>query len=171
MLIIDVSNTDLARMLMRVIWQIYDTGGISMGRSREAVLLESAMSLIPLSGDCKNFVVKTAIDEASRRVYLGKMEDLSIRIRADILAFSKQPLFDFGPSGLSDIELALFILMELKKEILDEDSEVVLRGFYIASLLSTAVILIFSESRTFFEKSFSVEEALAEVKNRQFQKS
>ena len=37
----------LARECLRQIWQIYDLGGHSMGRSAEATLLEYALELMP----------------------------------------------------------------------------------------------------------------------------
>jgi hypothetical protein len=36
----------LARECLRQLWQIFDAGGISMGRSQQSVLLEAAMKLI-----------------------------------------------------------------------------------------------------------------------------
>lgn len=44
----DLSNPQIARVLMRQLWQGYDAGGISMGRSPEARLLEAAMKIVPL---------------------------------------------------------------------------------------------------------------------------
>lgn len=41
----------IARECLRQLWQLFDAGGISMGRSIEADLLEAAMDLIPLSAE------------------------------------------------------------------------------------------------------------------------
>lgn len=40
----------LARECLRQIWQIFDAGGHSIGRSEEAVLLEAAMQMIESDG-------------------------------------------------------------------------------------------------------------------------
>jgi len=166
MLITEISNIDLARLLIRVIWQIYDNFGISLGRSREAFLLEATMFLISQPSNCKEFTDKMIVKEARHRVYFGEPQDITIR--EDFFNYSKQRLFDFGPAGLSNLELALFILIELKQEMLDPDSQAVLRGFFVISLVKNAYILLASETRTFFEKSFSIDDALAEAKTRFF---
>lgn len=44
----DLFDHELARLLLRQLWQIQDAGGISMGRSLESKLLEAVMELIPL---------------------------------------------------------------------------------------------------------------------------
>jgi len=44
----DLSNKDLARLLLRLLWQRYDVGGISMGRSPQSRLLEAVMGILPL---------------------------------------------------------------------------------------------------------------------------
>lgn len=41
-----VSDVTRARTLLSYLWQIHDSGGISMGRSHENVLLEAAMELL-----------------------------------------------------------------------------------------------------------------------------
>ena len=44
-------DLELARGLLRKLWQSYDTGGQSHGRSRDAALLEAAMDLMgPATG-------------------------------------------------------------------------------------------------------------------------
>jgi len=40
----------IARECLRKIWQVFDARGISMGRNREAVWLETAMDMIPFDG-------------------------------------------------------------------------------------------------------------------------
>lgn len=42
----DANPKTRARTLLTLLWRKYDTGGISMGRSYEAVLLEAAMDLL-----------------------------------------------------------------------------------------------------------------------------
>ena len=44
----------IAAECLRQIWQTIDAGGTSMGRSREAVWLETAMELIPYDGRFSN---------------------------------------------------------------------------------------------------------------------
>lgn len=46
----DKQRLDIAYECLRQIWQNYDAGGVSMGRSREAVWLETAIDLIPHDG-------------------------------------------------------------------------------------------------------------------------
>jgi len=41
-----VSDAVRARTLLTLLWRRYDAGGISMGRSYDAVLLEAAMDLL-----------------------------------------------------------------------------------------------------------------------------
>jgi hypothetical protein len=42
-----LSDYVLARLLIRKLWQMYDNGGVSMGRSLRASLLESILPLLP----------------------------------------------------------------------------------------------------------------------------
>lgn len=42
----DANPKTRARTLLTLLWRKYDAGGISMGRSYEAVLLEAAMDLL-----------------------------------------------------------------------------------------------------------------------------
>jgi hypothetical protein len=41
-----VNNIVRVKSLLRLLWITYDAGGISMGRSHEAVLLEAAIELL-----------------------------------------------------------------------------------------------------------------------------
>lgn len=43
-----LSDSDLARLLARQLWQGYDSGGISLGRSLKATILEAAFQIWPL---------------------------------------------------------------------------------------------------------------------------
>lgn len=43
---LEVSDATRARTLLTLLWRRYDYGGISMGRSYDAVLLEAAMDLL-----------------------------------------------------------------------------------------------------------------------------
>ena len=43
-----LTNENIARLLLRQLWQVYSAGGISHGRSLEGRLLEAAMNIIPL---------------------------------------------------------------------------------------------------------------------------
>ena len=43
---IKIDERERARTLLTLLWQKYDAGGISMGRSYEAVVLEAAMELL-----------------------------------------------------------------------------------------------------------------------------
>lgn len=44
----DISKTELARIILRLVWQSFDRGGISMGRSPKSRILEAVMGIIPL---------------------------------------------------------------------------------------------------------------------------
>ncbi len=43
----DFSNYGLARMIMKFLWRCYDSGGVSMGRSLRAGLLEACTNILP----------------------------------------------------------------------------------------------------------------------------
>jgi hypothetical protein len=64
-----LTDVEIARLLMRQLWQRYDVGGISMRRSRESTLLEAAMSRIhvPIGIDLDDYSDKELIEEADRR--------------------------------------------------------------------------------------------------------
>lgn len=64
----NLSNIELARLLLRHLWRRYDTGGISHGRSQESKILEEAMDLIPppnLNSD--QFSLADLLEEADTR--------------------------------------------------------------------------------------------------------
>ncbi len=68
---IELLNTDfLIKCLFRQIYQIYDHGGISMGRGRSSVLLEAAMFMISLPEelDPDIFSFDELLEEAKRRL-------------------------------------------------------------------------------------------------------
>lgn len=48
--LLDGKRLAMARECLRKIWQCFDTGGHSMGRSRQAVWLETAIDLLPYDG-------------------------------------------------------------------------------------------------------------------------
>lgn len=58
-------HLDKARGLLRLLWQIHDRNGHSMGRSTESRLLETAMDLL---GDCPSAECRAA--DANPRGYL-----------------------------------------------------------------------------------------------------
>ena len=43
-----LTDVEIARLLLRCLWQVHSAGGISHGRSVDSRILESAMDLIPL---------------------------------------------------------------------------------------------------------------------------
>ena len=44
----ELTNHELARLILRKLWQFQAAGGVSMGRSRRSVLLETALDLLPM---------------------------------------------------------------------------------------------------------------------------
>jgi hypothetical protein len=44
-----LTDDDLARLMLRRVWQAQDVGGVSMGRSPRSVLLECALHLMPVN--------------------------------------------------------------------------------------------------------------------------
>ena len=71
-----LTDVEIARLLMRQLWQRYDVGGISMRRSREPTLLEAAMSRIhvPIGIDLDDYSDKELIEEADRRSALESQQ-------------------------------------------------------------------------------------------------
>ncbi len=71
-----LTDVEIARLLMRQLWQRYDVGGISMRRSKESTLLEAAMSRIhvPIGIDLDDYSDKELIEEADRRSALESQQ-------------------------------------------------------------------------------------------------
>jgi len=47
-LLSELTNYELARLILRQLWQFQDAAGVSMGRSKRSVLLEAALHLLPM---------------------------------------------------------------------------------------------------------------------------
>lgn len=64
-----LTNDEMARLILRRLWQIHDAEGVSMGRCLSNVLLESAMHILPLPEmhDPDVFDVFELLDEAVKR--------------------------------------------------------------------------------------------------------
>lgn len=59
----------LARLLLRIVWQGYDAGGISSGRSLRAFLLEAALEYLPEAKyDFGPMDYRPAIEEGEERI-------------------------------------------------------------------------------------------------------
>jgi hypothetical protein len=100
----NLSSKDLARLLLRLLWQRYDVGGISMGRAPESRLLESAMELLPLPGvpDTDSFLLDDMIKEG--------------RARLEISSSGSQMFFSQGKLiYLSDSCVAYLVLKKLSE--------------------------------------------------------
>jgi hypothetical protein len=70
-----LSNDDLARLMLRRVWQIQDAGGVSMGRSLRNVLLECALHLMPVRARLNTDIFDELLlweflDKAAKRVPL-----------------------------------------------------------------------------------------------------
>lgn len=64
-----LTNVEVARLLLRQLWQWQDVSGVSHGRSYESKILEAAIDLIPLPSGIKVdwYSVKALIEESERR--------------------------------------------------------------------------------------------------------
>jgi len=69
--VVELTDIELSRLILRKMWQIHDAGGISMGRSQENKLLEAVLELIPLPKKVllDKFSQKELLKEADRRRY------------------------------------------------------------------------------------------------------
>lgn len=67
----DLTEIELVRLLLRRLWQHHDNGGISMGRTLENRLLESAMDQIPMPKgvNLDQWDDHELIEEADRRSF------------------------------------------------------------------------------------------------------
>ena len=63
-----MADAELACLLLVHLWKLYDSTGMSYGRSTEAKLLEPAQALLSLPRPEDNWPVETLIREAKRRV-------------------------------------------------------------------------------------------------------
>ncbi len=157
-----LSNKDLARLLLRLLWQRYDVGGISTGRAPESRLLESAMDILPLPdvASVDGFLLEDMMEEGRTR--------LKIRSSGSQLFFSQDQLV-----YLSDLCVAYLVLKKLS-ELFDELERS--RGYPVPShekeLVGIATALLpasMTESLTDINKLltlFSGEDLLLEVGDR-----
>jgi hypothetical protein len=64
-----LTNDELARLILRQLWQFHDAGGVSMGRSLRNVLLEAAIHMMPMpemrNPDASN--IPELFEEAAKR--------------------------------------------------------------------------------------------------------
>lgn len=65
----ELSDYLIARLILRRLWQIQDAGGVSVGRSKQSVLLEAALDLMPWPADldADSFSEQDLMDEATAR--------------------------------------------------------------------------------------------------------
>ncbi|MFC1775591.1 hypothetical protein ACFLY0_01925 [Patescibacteria group bacterium] len=100
-----LSDEELARLLLRQLWQCYDSGGISIGRSPESQLLEAVMNIIPLPDlvDMDRFYSDDIMIEARIRFAVIERESCEMKQYA---------LFQQNPT-LSDNCLAYLLLKKL----------------------------------------------------------
>lgn len=66
-----LSDVDLARLMLRQLWQDQDASGISVGRHPRNCLLEAAMGLIPMPRNIDSESFDELNIEAERRMKLG----------------------------------------------------------------------------------------------------
>ena len=64
-----LTNDELARLILRQLWQSHDASGVSMGRALRNVLLESAIHLMPMPDmrDPDAFNIPELFEEAAKR--------------------------------------------------------------------------------------------------------
>ena len=97
----ELSNYELFRVLISYLWVRYDSGGISVGRSYQATLLEGFMDLLPrvnwkyLHGDIRK--------DVQRRILLAPREQQDLQ----------RPLPFHETETLTDPEFALLLLNEM----------------------------------------------------------
>ncbi|MGE5392386.1 MAG: hypothetical protein ACM3NH_01450 [Candidatus Saccharibacteria bacterium] len=97
-------NEDLARLLLRILWQGYDADGISYGRSLRAFLLESARHYLPeVKLDFGPEDHSAVIDEAELRVRTKEPVQL-------LLYPGRGPI-----EGFMDCQFLQLLLMEIKR--------------------------------------------------------
>jgi hypothetical protein len=88
----EVSDEVLARLFFRRLWQGYDSGGFSVGRSLQSNLVEAYMSLSCLYSinefelDLKDFAQEAEHREpvSCRQMILGNLDNLSVISSSDI---------------------------------------------------------------------------------------
>ena len=67
-LLMSLSDAQLGRLFLRMLWRSYDTGGVSYGRRLESKILEAAMELIsPSSRNTDEITLEEMFAEAERR--------------------------------------------------------------------------------------------------------
>lgn len=83
----------IARECLRQLWQLFDAGGVSMGRSLEADLLEVAMDLIPLSQDyCK-------LADSDRNAFLQIARDARHEVSREQIEAQHRKLVEMDSGG------------------------------------------------------------------------
>jgi hypothetical protein len=87
-----VSDEDLARILMRFLWQQYDAGGVSMGRSLRSAMLEIVLWIIPFPRKIKLF-------EESFLNFSKALVEARSRVKSGV---PTQLVFDFGLEHMPD---------------------------------------------------------------------
>jgi hypothetical protein len=102
-----LKNDELARLILRKLWQIQDVGGVSMGRSLRNVFLEAAKNIMP----CPEMPNLDAFSEADLKQEGDRRKPKSPRRLRHSCVLKK----------LSDRTLAILLLLELKKW-LDDDA-------------------------------------------------
>lgn len=79
-----MNRLSIAAECLRQIWQSFDAGGVSMGRSREAVWLETAMDLLSYDNSFSNLADEDPrkFDEIAREArYMVTKEKIAERDR------------------------------------------------------------------------------------------
>jgi hypothetical protein len=64
----ELGNDEVARLILRKLWQLQDAGGVSMGRSPRSVFLESAINILPMPvRNCDAFGTQELLEEVKKR--------------------------------------------------------------------------------------------------------
>jgi hypothetical protein len=93
-----LSDAQVARLIFRKLWQILDAGGLSMGRSMEAAILEVYTDFTPVPELPLDFKEPRELDlvlEAQRRIARGVQLHLPVRCPASdirLLATEEFPI-------------------------------------------------------------------------------
>ena len=152
---VEYSDRQLARTLIRGLWHIYDSGGVSCGRSLRATLIEEVIRL----WESDNFPTVETISAI--------LEDVQSHARQMTL----QHLLFVDLKLLSDVELIRLLLAKLHEWY---ENDAILHdeplGFYEFSIMHSICELLHIDARAqkFFRQNlkYSIEDLIEETKRR-----